>query len=82
MEKTTLYLPRELQAALKHAAQRQGRPEAELVREALQRYLADQPRPWPKSIGMFSDGTLDARNVKDWIRENWIKDLERETNNG
>ena len=43
---------------------------------------ADQPLPWPKSIGMFSDGTLDARNVKDWIRENWVKDLERETNNG
>jgi hypothetical protein len=82
VDKTTLYLTDGLRRALKDAARRQGRPQAELVREALERYLQEQPRPWPKSIGMISDGTLDASTIKDWIRENWTKDLERELNNG
>ena len=77
MNKTTLYLPTELSRALKDAARRSGRPQAEVVREALERYLANEPRPLPKSLGMISDTTLDSAQIKDWIRENWIKDLSR-----
>ena len=36
MEKTTVYLPEELKAALERAAREEGRSEAEILREALQ----------------------------------------------
>jgi predicted transcriptional regulator len=75
MDKTTLYLPNELRRALKDAARRSGRAQADLVREALQQYLAKQPRPWPKSIGAGSDGRISAQDSEDWIREHWIQDL-------
>jgi predicted transcriptional regulator len=68
MEKTTLYLPTELQRALKDAARRSGRPQAELVRDALTQYLAEQPRPMPRSIGMANSGEIPATEVKAWIR--------------
>jgi hypothetical protein len=78
MDKTTLYLPADMKRELKAAARRSGRAQADIVREALARYLANQPRQLPQSIGMISDGTLDAAHVKDWLRANWMNELERE----
>jgi len=78
MQKTTLYLPSELQTELKWAARRLHRPQAELVREALEQYLERLPRPWPKSIGAFaSDGVVSGADSEDWLREHWIEDLKR-----
>ncbi len=79
MEKTTLYLPGDLQVALREAARRAGRPQAELVREALTKYLADQPRPWPKSIGIAKDLTLgiDITKVDEWIEREMERDYDR-----
>ena len=79
MEKTTLYLPAEIQIALRDAAKRAGRPQAELVREALTRYLADQPRPLPKSIGIAKDLTLgiDLAEVDTWIEREMERDYAR-----
>jgi metal-responsive CopG/Arc/MetJ family transcriptional regulator len=71
MIKTTLYLPDDLQRELAEASRRLKRPQAELVREALRTYLAANGRPWPKSIGIVEDGTLDARDAKAWVREQW-----------
>lgn len=71
MEKTTLYLPERLQRTLREAAQRAGRPQAELVREALDAYLAERPRPRPRSIGMLNDPELRAEEAKRWIHERW-----------
>lgn len=68
MEKTTLYLTADLQRALKDAARRSGRPQAELVRDALTEYLAKQPKPRPRSIGMANSGEIPATEVKAWIR--------------
>lgn len=45
MERTTLYLPAELQRALKAEARRTGVTQAELVREALRERLAGRPAP-------------------------------------
>ncbi|MGH2794300.1 MAG: CopG family transcriptional regulator [Actinomycetota bacterium] len=77
MEKTTLYLPGELQVALRDAARRAGVPQAELVREALTRYLGTLPRPVPRSIGIMADGTIDASEVKSWIRREMDRDYDR-----
>jgi len=71
VDKTTLYLPEELQRELREAARREGRPQAELVREALRAYLRDRPRPQPRSIGMLEDPTLRAEDAKRWVRERW-----------
>ncbi len=71
MEKTTVYLPVELERELKHASRRQGRPMAEIVREAVRRYLDEQPRPMPKSIGMGADGRIGADRSKRWVRSEW-----------
>ncbi len=74
--KTTLYLPADLQQRLKDASRRTGRPQAALVREALERYLATTPPPLPTSIGAGDDPDLDARDAKHWLHERWT-DRER-----
>lgn len=74
MTKTTLYLPVDLQRALRDEAKRSGTSQAELVREALGRFLASRGRPLPSSIGIVSDGTLTARESEDWIRATWNDD--------
>ena len=73
---TTLYLPADLQQRLKDASRRTGRPQAALVREALDRYLAATPPPLPTSIGADHDPDLDARDAKHWLHERWT-DRER-----
>ena len=71
MEKTTLYLPDELLRALRDAARRSGRPQAQLVREAIERYLADSERPRFRSFGSGEDAELDARDSEAWLQEEW-----------
>jgi metal-responsive CopG/Arc/MetJ family transcriptional regulator len=71
MEKTTLYLPSDLERELKEAARREGRPMAELVREAIGRYLAERGRPRPRSIGMGTDGEVGGARSEDWLRGHW-----------
>jgi hypothetical protein len=71
MHKTTLYLPTDLQQRLRDLARRTGRPQAELVRDALERYLAAAPTPRPICIGTGDDPDLDARDAKQWLHERW-----------
>jgi predicted transcriptional regulator len=71
MDKTTLYLPTELQQALKQLARRQKRSRAELIREALEQYVRSQPHRLPHSVGVAASGELDATEVKAWLRESW-----------
>ena len=57
MTKTSVYLPEQLKHDLALAARRRGRSEAELIREAIARLVAedeqDRPRPRP---GLFASG--------------------------
>jgi predicted transcriptional regulator len=71
MEKTTLYLPSDLQHTLRALSRRTGRPQAELIREALEAYVSTQERPRPASIGAAQDGSLEARDAKAWVRKQW-----------
>lgn len=71
MEKTTLYLPRELQGALRAASRRTGKAQAELVREALRAYLDELGRPKMRSIGIVRDGRLAGRDTEAWLRQHW-----------
>jgi plasmid stability protein len=75
VEKTTLYLPEELQRNLREAARREGRPQAELVRDALTAYLrARRRRPYPQSVGMLEDNELSSEDAKRWVRARWADD--------
>jgi predicted transcriptional regulator len=50
MQKTTVYLPADLKAAVERAARRRGIAEAEVIREAIAQAV-DRPRPQP---GLFA----------------------------
>ena len=71
MEKTTLYLPNDLQRALRDEARRTGRPQAELVRDALRSYLGSRARPKLTSLGLGEDGELPARDSEAWLEREW-----------
>lgn len=60
MEKTTLYLDPLVYRRLKALAKEQGRPVAELVREAVAEYAARHaPSVVPASLGMGRSGRSD-----------------------
>lgn len=76
MEKTTLYLPAELQVALREVARREGRSQAQVAREALERYVTTAGAPRPRSLGAFeqepaSGERVPAKDAKSWVREQW-----------
>lgn len=58
MVKTTLYLPEELKAGLERIALREGRSEADLVREALADLVARRTPPKPRGA-IFASGDPD-----------------------
>jgi hypothetical protein len=67
MEKTTLYLPSELQVALRDAARRTGRSQAEIIREALATYLQQHRRPMPRSLGRGENPDLNGDETEAWL---------------
>ncbi|WP_223674071.1 ribbon-helix-helix domain-containing protein, partial [Proteus terrae] len=71
MEKTTLYLPPELHRALKEAARREGKSQAELIREALAAYLTQRQRPAFRSLGVGEDEELSGRASEGWLERVW-----------
>jgi len=56
MKRTTIYLEPELEILLKLEMQRQKRPMAELVREAVYAYVTRGPRQVPPGAGAFASG--------------------------
>ena len=71
MEKTTLYLTAEIARGLKDVSRRTGRRRAELVREALEEYLRNQPSQPLSFIGVAEDTELSAADAKAWVRAQW-----------
>ena len=71
MERTTLYLPKDLQRALRDEAHRSGVPQAELVRAALRSYLSSQARPELRSLGLGEDGVVRGRDSEAWLEREW-----------
>lgn len=74
MNKTTLYLPDETQRRLRDLAKRTGRPQADLVRQALERYLAVNRSSLPGSIGVGADEGLSGRDSEEWLHANWRRE--------
>jgi plasmid stability protein len=65
MEKTTLYLPDDLKAAVKQAAARHSVSEAEIIRRAL-REAVGGARPRPRG-GLFFGGRPTARRADELL---------------
>ena len=61
MERTTVYLTNALKRRLREEAESRGRPEAVLLREALEQYLARAKRPRPRAVGRSRDGGVARR---------------------
>ncbi|MDR0359681.1 MAG: ribbon-helix-helix protein, CopG family [bacterium] len=76
MQRTTIFVPDDLARRLRERARRAHRPQAELVREALARYLDEAPRPRPRSVGLGAsrDPDVTSENVKHLAREEWARE--------
>ena len=58
MEKTTVYVPLDVKRALGRLASARGTSEAELIREALRKIVAEAPAPRPR-LPLFASGKPD-----------------------
>lgn len=65
MDKTTIYLPRELKAAIMRAARRRGTSEAEVIRDSIRTAVGTE-RPRPRG-GLFASGDPIARQADDHL---------------
>jgi hypothetical protein len=65
VEKTTLYLPDDLKAAIKRAASQQGVSEAEVIRQSI-RQTVGNVRPRPRG-GLFSSDQPIARRTDELL---------------
>lgn len=70
MKRTTIYLEPELEVLLKLEMLRQGRPMAEIVREAVRAYVTREAHEAPPGAGEFASGRNDtASNVDGALEE-------------
>ncbi|MGN6756677.1 MAG: ribbon-helix-helix protein, CopG family [Thermomicrobiales bacterium] len=73
MVKTTLDLPESMHDALQVLAKRTGRSQADMIREALGAYLAQQEeqRVLPRSVGAVCVPEVQAAVAEEWLAEHW-----------
>jgi predicted transcriptional regulator len=65
MEKTTVYLDAEVARGLRAMSRSTGRPQAQLIREALRAYLAAKRSELPGWVGSWKNGPVtDAAEVR------------------
>lgn len=74
MHRTTVYLGEEVAVAIRHLAESQNRSQAEIIREALQKYVkeAEQKgnRPPIQGIGAYRSGRSDvSERAEELLRE-------------
>jgi len=67
VKRTTIYLPDDLKRQLEQAARREGRTEADVIREALADALASRERPRPTVP--LSDAGLGDPTIAERVEE-------------
>ena len=67
VKRTTIYLPGELKARLELAARIQGRTESDVICEALERALGEQPVPRPRLP--LAEPTSQTTNLAEQVDE-------------
>lgn len=81
MERTQIYLTQEERAALRAIAERRGQTQSEIIREAIDRFLEEEPdevsvnEALEKSFGIWADrDDLDDFIAK--LRQEWDERIE------
>lgn len=70
MVKTTVYLETDIALQLKQLATAEGRPQAELIRDALHEYTQRRKRPAIPGLGEFDSGqTSVSERAEDLLRK-------------
>ena len=81
MVRTQVYLTEDQERGLKRLAASSGRKQSELIREAIEGYLAErQPKDWKEALeacfGMWADRD-DVADLHERIRREWDERLKR-----
>lgn len=63
-QSTLIHLPDRVRISLQQLVSQTGKPEEDLIREAIEAYLESQNRPLPKSIGI---GASDRGDLADRV---------------
>jgi hypothetical protein len=74
MTKTTVYMDPEVALRLRQLAETQGRPQAELIREALAAYTSRSARLKPKGIGRYHSGRSDVSERAEQLLRRAVRD--------
>lgn len=69
--KTMIELPAELERALHEIAQQTGKPESEVIQEALAIYISGVRRSRLRSLGAGEDDELRGSETEDWLTQTW-----------
>jgi hypothetical protein len=70
MVKTTVYLDEDVAVSLRAISERIGKPQAELIREAVRGYANSQTPPLPAGMGKFSGKGGDvSANYRKLLRQ-------------
>ena len=74
VRKTTVYLPDALKARLERFAAEKQTSEAEVIREAIDRFTSEHERPRP-TLPLFDSGQVDfAENVDEILAQGFGRD--------
>lgn len=72
MKRTTVKIPDELDARLRHEAERRGVTIGEVVHEALAEHLGARKRRQFRGAGMFRSGESDiSERIEEILAEEW-----------
>ena len=74
MKRTTIFLDKDLEIGLKLEAMRSGRPQAAVIREALDEYLKQRRPGLPEGMGMYDSGLTDVAERFDEYLEGFGED--------
>ncbi|MCL4286064.1 MAG: ribbon-helix-helix protein, CopG family [Thermoleophilia bacterium] len=69
MKRTTVMLPDETLARLRHEAKLRGTAVAEIVRDAVERHLAEADRPRNRSLGFIAVGEGGPADASERVDE-------------
>jgi len=70
MIKTTVYLDTEIALSLRRMAESEGRSQAELIRDALEKFARGAKRPLPRGLGKYASGKANvSERARDILRD-------------
>ena len=67
MERTTVYLPRDLKEGITREAARRGTSEAEVIREAVRQLVGEAERPRPRGGFIDTGEPIDTTRLDDYL---------------